>query len=472
MAANFRIDQSTPGNGITGRSRTDLVAGESITLVVPSPAPGAVYSWEIVDKAGSSADLSGNTGTTVVLGLLGPLIVPLCAFMIRCTETIGTTVSYTERIAAVRGSSGLRPMLYGELGRLGSTIGDPDYDGSTDNSSYENLAGTGVSSQNWRSYAESFWELTNTLEGLYTGSSDLLSVSYAPENYAPTLVTDLTTSTSQLGSHLHGLDLALASISSSLSAHHASHQFSGSDAIAGEKLSFARGTGPTNYTAATDGSATTSTSQLGSHIKGIDTALGLRALSSSLAAVATTGAYSSLTGTPTLAAVATAGTYASLTGIPSTFTPSAHASTHISGGGDAIAGESLAVTLSVTNYTAGTATLSGHLSGIDSALLAAKQLTSIDTSSTSFTPALSDAAKKYRFTSSSAIAYTVPPNSSVAYPVGTILYWRQAGTGQITFSQGSGVTLNPDGKKSTAQYAEGAIVKTATNTWDLVGSFS
>jgi len=45
-----------------------------------------------------------------------------------------------------------------------------------------------------------------------------------------------------------------------------------------------------------------------------------------------------------------------------------HDSTHVSGGSDEIAGESLAVTHSPSNYTASAATLAGHLSGVDAAL--------------------------------------------------------------------------------------------------------
>ena len=48
----------------------------------------------------------------------------------------------------------------------------------------------------------------------------------------------------------------------------------------------------------------------------LSTALGLKADTSSLSTVATTGAYSDLSGTPTLATVATSGAYSDLTGTP------------------------------------------------------------------------------------------------------------------------------------------------------------
>jgi hypothetical protein len=48
----------------------------------------------------------------------------------------------------------------------------------------------------------------------------------------------------------------------------------------------------------------------------LSTALGLKANTASLSTVATTGAYSDLTGTPSLATVATSGAYSDLTGTP------------------------------------------------------------------------------------------------------------------------------------------------------------
>ena len=39
---------------------------------------------------------------------------------------------------------------------------------------------------------------------------------------------------------------------------------------------------------------------------------------------------------------------------------------------------------------------------------------------------------------------TVPPNSSVAFPVGTSIPIRQAGAGQTTIVAGSGVAITSD----------------------------
>jgi hypothetical protein len=71
----------------------------------------------------------------------------------------------------------------------------------------------------------------------------------------------------------------------------------------------------------------------------------------------------------------------------------------------------------------------------------------------------------------SAQTYTVPPNSSVAFPVGTQIDIIQIGAGKITLAQGSGVTINSkDGNKAIgAQYVGVTLVKLATDTWNLTG---
>jgi hypothetical protein len=54
-------------------------------------------------------------------------------------------------------------------------------------------------------------------------------------------------------------------------------------------------------------------------------------------------------------------------------------------------------------------------------------LTVTSQSGTSYTAVLADAGTHLRFTSASAVTFTVPPNSSVAYPIGTRIRGTQAG---------------------------------------------
>ena len=74
----------------------------------------------------------------------------------------------------------------------------------------------------------------------------------------------------------------------------------------------------------------------------------------------------------------------------------------------------------------------------------------------------------YRYTGASDANATVPPNSSQAYPVGSVITIRQAGTGVVTATAGSGVTINGD-TKTADQHKAIQLVKIATDTWDCIG---
>lgn len=93
---------------------------------------------------------------------------------------------------------------------------------------------------------------------------------------------------------------------------------------------------------------------------------------------------------------------------------------------------------------------------------------------TTYTFVLGDAGNSCTFANASAVTVTVPPNSSVAFPVGTQIDIAATGAGQVTLAQGSGVTINSEDskKKLTKQYSGGTLVKTATDTWLLMGSIS
>jgi len=90
------------------------------------------------------------------------------------------------------------------------------------------------------------------------------------------------------------------------------------------------------------------------------------------------------------------------------------------------------------------------------------------------TLALSDAGKLIEFTDSGTETCTVPPNSSVAFPVGTQILVVQEGTGAVTLVAGSGVTINSkDGNlKLSAQYCGVTLIKRATDTWYAIGDLS
>lgn len=90
---------------------------------------------------------------------------------------------------------------------------------------------------------------------------------------------------------------------------------------------------------------------------------------------------------------------------------------------------------------------------------------------TSYTAVLADANSYVRFTNAAAVAFTIPPNSSVAFPIGTVIEFEQGGAGALTITAGVGVTLNSRGADLVlaGQYAIGAAKKVATDTWTVTG---
>ena len=91
---------------------------------------------------------------------------------------------------------------------------------------------------------------------------------------------------------------------------------------------------------------------------------------------------------------------------------------------------------------------------------------------TTYTTVLTDDGKLITCSNAAAIALTIPPNSSVAYGIGTQINIAQLGAGTVTITAGAGVTLNSAGTKlkTDAQYAVATCVKTDTNTWFVVGN--
>jgi hypothetical protein len=93
---------------------------------------------------------------------------------------------------------------------------------------------------------------------------------------------------------------------------------------------------------------------------------------------------------------------------------------------------------------------------------------------TTYTAVLADDGKLVTCDNASAIALTIPPNSSVAFGIGTQINIMQLGAGQVTITAGAGVTLRSAGSKlkTNAQYAVATCCKIATDTWVVVGNLS
>lgn len=73
----------------------------------------------------------------------------------------------------------------------------------------------------------------------------------------------------------------------------------------------------------------------------------------------------------------------------------------------------------------------------------------------------------------SANQFIIPPNATVAYPIGIQIEVLQLGAGQTTIVQGAGVTIGTTSTlKLLQQYARAVLLKTGTNTWAVSGEMA
>lgn len=74
---------------------------------------------------------------------------------------------------------------------------------------------------------------------------------------------------------------------------------------------------------------------------------------------------------------------------------------------------------------------------------------------------------------SAGVAVTIPPDSSVNFPVGTQIIFIQTGAGQTSIQAGSGVTVNgTPGTKLRTQFSSAVCLKRAANLWILLGDLA
>lgn len=91
---------------------------------------------------------------------------------------------------------------------------------------------------------------------------------------------------------------------------------------------------------------------------------------------------------------------------------------------------------------------------------------------TTYTLVLSDASKVITMNNASANTLTIPPNASVAIPIGHFVEIWQTGAGQTTIAEGSGVTINYNSALTLSlagQHSGCSLRKIDTNTWQLTG---
>lgn len=93
---------------------------------------------------------------------------------------------------------------------------------------------------------------------------------------------------------------------------------------------------------------------------------------------------------------------------------------------------------------------------------------------TSYTLVAGDSGKLVTMANASAITLTLPPS---VFAVGEQINIAQTGAGQVTFAQGSGVTIVSTGATASApkiskQYAAATVICTASNTFLVIGSLA
>lgn len=96
------------------------------------------------------------------------------------------------------------------------------------------------------------------------------------------------------------------------------------------------------------------------------------------------------------------------------------------------------------------------------------------TGASPYTFQLLDAGTIVEISNAGAINVIVPPNASVAFPLGALLEVYQAGAGQVTIVAGTGVTLRSDANKvkTTGQYATIGLRQRVIDEWVISGDLA
>jgi ribulose bisphosphate carboxylase small subunit len=94
---------------------------------------------------------------------------------------------------------------------------------------------------------------------------------------------------------------------------------------------------------------------------------------------------------------------------------------------------------------------------------------------TAYTLAIDDAGKVVRCNFATAGVLTIPAESSVAFPIGTVISIRQAHDGQVTVTPAGSVVLNiPTGAVAKTRVKGSVLMihKVLSDTWDLTGDLA
>lgn len=150
----------------------------------------------------------------------------------------------------------------------------------------------------------------------------------------------------------------------------------------------------------------------------------------------------------------------------------ANTASNLGASGEGVFAQKVGADLQFKKFIAGAGTV---LSSDANSITITAGIPTINTQTgTAYTCVLADANAYIRMNNASANTVTIPPNSSVAFPVGTSITVRQIGAGATTLVAGAGVTINNVGltlqlrkQNSTVQ-----LIKVGTDTWDLFGDIT
>jgi hypothetical protein len=122
-----------------------------------------------------------------------------------------------------------------------------------------------------------------------------------------------------------------------------------------------------------------------------------------------------------------------------------------------------------TGLTGATGSTVTGPTGAASAILAINNNTG-----TTYTLQAGDVNDLVTLNNANAVTVTVPPS---VFSANDVINISQIGAGQVTFSQGEGVTINSTGATATApklrvRYSSAAVICTASNTFLIVGDIS
>jgi len=93
---------------------------------------------------------------------------------------------------------------------------------------------------------------------------------------------------------------------------------------------------------------------------------------------------------------------------------------------------------------------------------------------TTYTFVLADAGKLVTSSNGSAQTITVPPNSGVAFAIGTQIIVQNIGSANATLATAGTPTLNSkdSNKEIDGQFAAATLIKTATDAWSIIGALA